>query len=126
MFSYALWTLLVFTAAAKINVPHPKTIQIESLVPFDAQEGISSDPSSFKAAIVVDGVSQANHLDMNCNNKFCQMMKYAVVRCSGRECVRPNHANRVSFLLLSFLRSHAKPLAWVSKRFALYVIVPNI
>lgn len=65
--------------AAKLDLPHPKNVQIESLVGFDGNGEISNDPKLFAGAVVIDGVSQANGLDMDCNNKFCSMMEYATV-----------------------------------------------
>ena len=78
-----LRTLVLVTlfcaGSAKLNVPHPRHIQIESLTPFDAPMDLNGQPTSFTGAVVIDGVSQANNMDMNCNNKFCQMIEYAVV-----------------------------------------------
>jgi hypothetical protein len=74
-----LFAAVLVLASAKINLPKPKHIQIESLTPFDAPLDVNGEPISFAGAVVVDGVSQTNHMDMNCNNKFCSMMLFAVV-----------------------------------------------
>jgi hypothetical protein len=74
-----LFASALYLASAKINLPQPKHIQIESLTPFDAPLDVNGEPVNFAGAIVIDGVSQTNHMDMNCNNKFCSMMEYAVV-----------------------------------------------
>lgn len=80
MNSFLILFTIVCCALAKLDLPHPKTIQIESLTGFVGPDGTfdSEDPVPFAGAVVVNGVSQANHLDMDCNNKFCSMMEYAV------------------------------------------------
>lgn len=79
---FLLFFAFICCAVANLDLPHPKTLQIESLVGFAGPDDtvLDNDPSSFAGAVVIDGVSQANGLDMDCNNKFCSMMRYAVVR----------------------------------------------
>lgn len=78
MFITFIFTLaLLGGTVAKLDKVHPSTMEIGSLASTVNADG---EPVNFSGAVVIDGVSQANHLSMDCNNKFCNMWYYASVR----------------------------------------------
>mmetsp|Transcript_7954 Transcript_7954/g.13202 ORF Transcript_7954/g.13202 Transcript_7954/m.13202 type:complete len:507 (-) Transcript_7954:231-1751(-) len=64
----AIW----ITSFAEVNLPRTNAVQLSSFGEID------DDPVPYTAGEIVDGISTANGLSIDCNNKFCKMMEYAV------------------------------------------------